>query len=246
MKLKALIIDDEPDALAKLRRYISEIPFLETAAECQCSSDAMLYLADNSVDVIFTDIDMPDTSGLAFVEALTERTMVVFITAYRDFALDAFRLSAIDYLLKPYSETDFRRAANKVLEVYRNRQAMAATAQGSAASDSSIFVKVETRYERINLSAIEYIKGYGEYLQIYTVGHAVPILTICSFADIMKRLGDGFVQVHRSYVVNMAHARRIEKNHIVISDKVCIPVSTTCRPALVDYMSSRSIGRPLK
>lgn len=240
MKLQTLIIDDEPDALDKLKSYIEKIPFLELAAACQGSTEALEFLANRQIDVIFTDIDMPDINGIAFVESLTTRTMVVFITAYRDFAVEGFRLSAIDYLVKPYSMAEFQRAANKVLEVYQNRHPrQKETQEGS----DSLFVKVETHYERISQSAIRYIKGYAEYLQIFVDGQPRPVLTISSFANIAGKLNSSFLQVHRSYIVNMDRIVRIERNRIVMDKDIYIPVSNTYRDDFIRYLQTYSIGK---
>lgn len=243
MKLRTLIIDDEPDALDKLKSYIEKVPFLELVAECQGSTEALEILSNESVDVIFTDIDMPDIDGIAFVESLTTRTMVVFITAYRDFAVDGFRLSAIDYLVKPYSMAEFRRAANKVLEVWHNRHPQPDT---SSDKFDSLFIKVENRFERISQSDITYIKGFGEYLQIYTEGKTRPVMTISSFANIIEKLGHSFLQVHRSFVVNMDKIVRVEKNRIVMDKDTYIPVSKTYHDTFVDYLQKYSVGKPPK
>ncbi len=116
MKIRTLVIDDEPIALDKLRAYVEKVPFLELSGACRSGLEAINFLSDNEVDVIFTDINMPDMSGMEFIGSLTKVPMVVFITAYADYAVDSYRFSAVDYILKPYSFADFQRAANKVLD----------------------------------------------------------------------------------------------------------------------------------
>lgn len=239
MTLKTLIIDDEPIALDKLENYVAKVPYLELVAKCQGTSEALAYLAENQVDVIFTDIDMPDVDGISFVESLTPRPMIVFITAYRDYAVDGFRLSAIDYLVKPYRAQDFQRAANKVLEVYHHREAQKNTGH----NPDSLFIKVETRYERISLSKIRYIKGYGEYLQIFIDGLARPLLTISSFAAIKQKLNGAFLQVHRSYIVNMNKVLRIEKSRVVMDADTFIPVTASFREEFMQYVHNNSVPK---
>lgn len=239
MKLKTIIIDDEPDALEKLESYVEKIPFLELAAKCSGTSEAMEYMADHEVDLIFTDIEMPDESGLSFVESLTRRTMVIFTTAYPEYAVDGFRLSAVDYLVKPYSLADFRRAANKALEVWQNRN----TPGKQPSGDDTIFVKTETRFERFVLKDIRYIKGYGEYLQLFVDGRQRPVLTISSFAGIKNRLSPEFIQVHRSYIVNVNSIERIEKSRIIMDAATDIPIGATYRDDFFSYLLSHAIGK---
>lgn len=247
MNLRTLLIDDEPDALDKLESYAATIPYLEVVAVCHSSSMALEVVQREQIDVVFTDIEMPDINGLRFVEALPARTMVVFITAYRDYAVDGFRLSAIDYLVKPYSLSDFRRACGKCLEVHALRHQR--EERTPAQRNDSLFIKVENRFERIPLADIVYIKGYGEYLQIYVEGSSRPLLTISSFAAILEKLDDSFLQVHRSYIVNMEKVTRLEKRSLTVdttgdpNSGVLIPVSNTHRDLLIEYMRTRTIGR---
>lgn len=120
MKIKTLIIDDEPIALEKLKSYVGKVPFLELTGECESAMDAIKILSETQVDVIFTDINMPDLNGLEFVSSLSNPPIVVFITAYAQYAVESYKLAAVDYLLKPYGFADFQRSANKVLEFYNS------------------------------------------------------------------------------------------------------------------------------
>lgn len=240
MKLRTLIIDDEKFALEKLKNYVKQIPFLELVAACSGTTEALSYLGDNDIDVIFTDIDMPDVNGIRFVESLSNGPYIVFITAYRDFAVDGFRLSAIDYLVKPYDLADFQRAANKVMTAYKKDHILA---EPENSNENSIFIKVGTKFLRLDLSDIRYIKAYGEYLQVYVEGLKNPYLTLGSFGDMMKRLSRSFIQVHRSYAVNMDKIQRIENNRIIMDEDTYISVSATHHQAFLDYLQSRSVGK---
>lgn len=244
MKLKTIIIDDEPVALEKLKSYVETVPFLDLVAECQGSTEALEYMSKegNDVDVIFTDIEMPDINGVAFIESLTNSPLVVFTTAFRDFATDGFRLSAVDYLVKPYRQLDFQRAANKVLEAYKAKKGYPAT----NGANESVFIKVETRFERVALSDIRYIKGFGEYLQIFVENRREPLLTISSFANLLEKLNPTFIQAHRSYVVNMNKVLRIEKSRIIMDSDVYIPISNTYREQVLEYVNSKAVGREAK
>lgn len=242
MKLKTIVIDDEQFALDKIRKYVEGIPNLQLIAACSGTTEAMQYICNGDIDVIFTDIDLPDINGIKFVESLSNPPLIVFITAYRDFAVDGFRLSAVDYLLKPYGPTDFNRSVTKVCEAHRKNM----LAREDVKSDDAIFVKVETRFERVKLTDILYIKGYGEYLQLYTVNRQKPIMTLSSFPEIRKRLPESFVQIHRSYNVNMDRVVCVNKNKVSFADGTEIPVSIKCRDNYLHYLENHSIGKMYK
>lgn len=232
MKLRTIIIDDEPIALEKLRMYAGKVPFIELVGEFDSSLEALSYMTGNPVDLVFTDINMPDLSGMELVETLNGRAKVVFTTAYAEHAVDSYRLSATDYLLKPYSFADFLRAATKALE----------SSHGPEGLDS-IFVKTDSRYIRVHPRDIRYVKGYGEYLQVFLTGEKQPLLTLSSFAAIMERLPSNFLQVHRSYIVNMEQVERVERQRIIMDEDTYIPVSDSYRDSFNDYLQSRSIGK---
>lgn len=241
MKIKTLIIDDEPIALEKLKSYVVKIPFLELVGECQSAMDAIELLTVTDVDVVFTDINMPDLNGMELASTLSTPPMIVFITAYAQYAADSYKLDAVDYILKPYGFADFQRSANKVLETFKARNHTGKPAE-STANNESIFIKVDYRFVRVSLSDIRYIKGYGEYLQIYLEGSNSPLLTLSSFAGIMERLNSNFLQVHRSYIVNMNHVHHIERSRIVMTEDVFIPVSDSYKGKLSEYLQQHVVG----
>ena len=248
MKLQTVIIDDEPIALDKLRSYVEKTPFLQLAGAFSNGIDALdMMTADGNVDVIFTDINMPDINGLEMVGALTRPPLIVFITAHPDYAAESYRHSAVDYLLKPYSFADFQRAATKVMERYQLTKpsvttAIAADTPVPRHESGSLFIKVDYRYIRINLSDIRYIKGYGEYLQIYTSTSSSPLLTLSSFAALREKLSSSFLQIHRSYIVNMDHVLHIERARIVMDTDTYLPVGDSFKSNLQSYLTSHSIG----
>lgn len=257
MKLRTIIIDDEPIALDKLRSYVEKTPQLQLVGAFSNGMDALEMLTaagGNEVDVIFTDINMPDINGMEMIGALPRPPLTVFITAHPDYAAESYRHSAVDYLLKPYSFADFQRAVTKVME---RSQAASLSAQpaaqqpdtrpaGTGESDS-IFIKVDYRYIRVNLSDISYIKGYGEYLQVYTSASPMtPILTLSSFAAIREKLSPQFIQIHRSYIVNMDHVLHIERARIVMDADTYLPVGDSYRATLQSYLATHAIGGATK
>ena len=257
MKLRTIIIDDEPIALDKLRTYVEKTPLLQLVGAFSNGMDALekLTAADGSeVDVIFTDINMPDINGMEMIGALPRPPLTVFITAHPDYAAESYRHSAVDYLLKPYSFADFQRAVTKVADRSRSTPLSAQPASrqpdarpaGSGESDS-IFIKVDYRYIRVNLSDISYIKGYGEYLQVYTSSSPVtPMLTLSSFAAIREKLSPQFIQIHRSYIVNMDHVLHIEHARIVMAADTYLPVGDSYKAALQSYLATHAIGGATK
>lgn len=246
MTLKTLIIDDEPIALEKLKNYVERIPALELSGMCSNGFEAIEFLDSNYVDLIITDIDMPDLSGLDFVRSLRERPMIIFTTAHAQFAVDSYRVSAVDYLLKPYGFVEFSQAIGKALEAYTLRHGNTVANQKASATSDSIFIKVDSRYIRVKLSDIRFIKGYGEYLQVFVVDKANPLVTLSSFASIRECLPDNFLQVHRSYIVNMNHAEQIERSRVIMDSENYIPVGDSYKSAFQEYLRCHSVGKSAK
>lgn len=240
MTLRTLIIDDEPIALEKLRKYVELSPGLSLSALCADGFEAMEYLKDNEVDLIITDINMPDLNGLDFVKALPVQPLVIFTTAYPQYAIEGYKVSAVDYLLKPYGFAEFSQAVGKAVELLSLRKKEALPVS------ESLFVKVDYRYVRVLLSDIRFIKGYGEYLQIFIEGRVNPLVTLSSFAAIKESLSDNFLQIHRSYIVNMDHVQLIERNRIIMDEENRLPVGESYKPAFQEYLAAHSIGKPDK
>jgi DNA-binding LytR/AlgR family response regulator len=244
MRLRTIIIDDEPIALAKLKSYTEKTPTLELVGEFQSGFDALEFLTNNSVDLIISDINMPDMTGLEFVRSLSNPPMIIFITAHPQYAVESYKVSAIDYLLKPYDFADFSNSIKKALTHYEIQHKNTPAPQN--AEPETIFIKTDTRYVRITLSEIIYIKGYGEYLRIYTQGKETPLTTLSSFAAIKEHLSEDFLQVHRSYIVNMNQVMQIERNRILIDRDTIIPIGESFKPAFQEYLSGHTIGKMSK
>lgn len=243
MNLNTVIIDDEPIALEKLKFYAEKISFLNLVGIYSSAIDAVNAINSGDVDLLFTDISMPDFNGIELIKSLEKPPMVVFTTAHSQYALEGYKLSAIDYLLKPFSFGDFSRAANKALRQHSLTNEKSPAHAGSIPSDESIFIKTDYRYVRVDFKDIKYIKGYGEYLQIYLDSSSTPLVTLSSFSAILRKLPGCFIQVHRSYIVNMNHVGQIDRNRLQIDSDNSIPVSEGFRPAFNKYLSSHSLGK---
>ena len=229
-----MAIDDEPLALQQLVTYINKVSFLELAASCQSAIEARSFLENDTVDAIFCDINMPDLNGMDFVKGLVAPPLIVFTTAYSEYAVEGFRVNAVDYLLKPFGLQDFQRAANRLKERLatdsnREGNANGTTTQKAAAedmpmvsdarhavADDSLFLKTDYRIVKISMQDICYIEGMSEYLKVWVEGESKPIITLLSMKKMEERLPDYFMRVHRSYIINLNKIQEVNKNRVVM------------------------------
>lgn len=244
--IKCLAVDDEPLALEQLKMYIAKVPFLELVAACHDAYEAIEALNGNRVDVIFADINMPDLNGIDFAKTLNATSgkspAFVFTTAYANYAVEGFKVNAIDYLMKPIGFDDFLVAATKVQKYYDLVNGNRETAQ-SPYSDF-IYVKVDHRKQRISIPSIRYVEGMAEYVRIYVEGVAKPFTALFSMKKMEEVLGGkAFLRVHKSYIVNMAKAQAVAKASIQLDSNTFIPVGDSYRAAVLGYVDERTIGR---
>ena len=242
--IKTLIIDDEPLALQQLAVYVSKIPFLTLVGECQSALEARDIINNERVDVIFIDINMPDLNGMDFVRSLVAPPLVVFTTAYSEYAIDGFKVDAVDYLLKPFSLDDFRRAALRVKERYEHNNApLPLTAEPEPEqTDENIFLKTEHKVVRVKIADIRYIEGMSEYLKVHIEGQH-PIVMLFSMKKMEERLPSHFLRIHRSYIVNMRHVQEVTKNRIVMDTDTYLPIGDMYKDALSEYLADKYLGR---
>ena len=247
--IRCLAIDDEPLALEQLKTYISKIPFLKLEDSCMSALNASKILADKQIDAIFIDINMPDLNGLDFVKSFLNPPLVVFTTAYSEYAIEGYKVDAVDYLLKPFGLDDFQRTANKVLRMYQltHRQEPAgqpsATAQVAKEENDVLFVKSDYRMVRIDIPHIRYVEAMSEYLRIFLDGEAKPVIALLSMKKLEERLPKDFMRVHRSYIVNLQKIQQIERGRIVMDKNTYIPVSEGYKDAFNQFLSERSLEK---
>ncbi|MFA5971578.1 MAG: LytTR family DNA-binding domain-containing protein [Lentimicrobiaceae bacterium] len=221
MKIKCIAIDDEPLALKQISSYVDKTPFLEVVALCHSAFEAMEYLANNEVDLMFVDINMPDLSGMDFVKSLIQKPQIIFTTAYSEYAIEGFQVDALDYILKPISYASFLKAVNKAKTWFELNQKQTESIQ---TTQDSIFVKSEYKMIRIFFSEIKYIESSNEYIQIHLVNND-PVTTLIRLKVMEEQLPkDKFMRVHRSFIVNLDRVKVIERNRIVFDQNVYIPV----------------------
>lgn len=238
--IKCLVIDDEPLALQQLASYVEKIPYFTLVAQCHGAVEAREIIDMERVGAIFVDINMPDINGMDFVKQLSAPPIVVFTTAYSEYAVDGYKVDAVDYLLKPFGLDDFKRAATKVKKRYELENN--AAAQQPADDDDSIFLKTEHRVIRANIADIRYVEGMSEYLKIYIEGQR-PIIMLLSMKKLEERLPSYFMRIHRSYIVNMKKVSEVSKSRVAIDADTVLPVGDIYKDALMQYLSDRSLGR---
>lgn len=241
--IKCLAIDDEPFALEQLKSYIEKVPFLSLVAVCQDAFEAMKVLLEKEVDAIFMDINMPDLNGLDFARSLIERPMLVFTTAYSEYAVEGYKVDAVDYLLKPFGFEDFQRAANKMRRL-QELVALSGKEVQKAESDDVLFLKSDYKIVKINMKDICYVEGMSEYLRIFLEGEEKPIITLLSMKKLEERLpADRFMRVHRSYIVNLKKIEEVFKFRIVMKHDTYIPVGEIYKEQFYRYVNDKFVSK---
>lgn len=240
MNLRCIIIDDEPLALDLLEDDISKIPFLTLTHKFQSPFDAMPLLKSGQVDLIFLDIQMPDITGLEFLKSLETKPLVIFTTAYDQYALDGYELDVIDYLLKPIPFDRLLKAAGKAQDFFVARNSIQSASRNSEMSyPDYIFVKSGYDILKININDILFIEGLKDYVKIFVPPH--PILTLMNLKAIVEKLPPNkFVRVHRSYIVALEKIKAIRKNKIIIDDKE-IPIGEHYKEAFYQIINERNL-----
>ena len=232
--INCITIDDEPLALKQIAAYITKTPSLELAGQFESAVDAIDFLSNFKVDLMFVDINMPDLSGMDFVKSLVDPPKVIFTTAYSEYALEGFKVNAIDYLLKPIGYPDFLKAVEKAKDWLKKG---AILPEEVNSDKDSLFIKAEYKLLRIRLEDIIYIEGMREYIQIHTKNDP-PVMTLMSMKKIEEFLPeDKFLRVHRSFIVNLSQITTVERNRIVFGKKY-IPVSDQYKEKFRHYIDS--------
>ena len=241
-KITCLIADDEPMALSLIESYVLKTPFLELKAKCNSAIKAMEFLeTDSDIDLFFLDIQMPDLTGLEFSRLLPAKSKVIFTTAFDQYAIEGYKVNALDYLLKPFDYNEFLNAAQKARNHFEINCVQNAVNQQNKKNSYFIFVKSEYRQIKINFSEILYIEGLKDYVKIYTSSHPRPILTLMSLKKLEEELpSEQFMRVHRSYIISLEKIEAIERNHVVIKDGF-ITIAPNYKDILMEYIKGKSI-----
>lgn len=241
MKLTCALVDDEPLALQLLESYVERTPFLELKGKYSSAIKALDGLKNQSVDLLFLDIQMPDLTGLEFSKMITDKTRIIFTTAFSQYAIEGFRVNALDYLLKPFSYADFLQAANKAADWYEMKYKSSMT-KDTENTNEFIYVKSEYKLLQIPLKSILYIEGLKDYVKIHIEGESKSILSMISLKSLEEKLPTSqFIRVHRSYIVQKEKIKIIDRSRIVFG-KEYIPISDTYKEELNQYLDSKTIS----
>lgn len=219
---RVVAIDDEPLALQLVKGYVEKTPTLELAGTFDNPVDAVAFIQSAEVDLVLLDIQMPDLTGTELARVIAGGPKVIFTTAYEKYALEGFRLDAVDYLLKPFSYAEFLKAVQKAEKLIAAERSQLPALE---VNNDFLFIRSESRIRRINFSEIHYIEGLKDYVKIWLKDERKPVLSLSTLKALESRLpGDRFMRVHRSYIVNLETVKVIERGRIVFGE-VRIPVT---------------------
>ena len=221
-RCKCIIVEDEPLAQNILKKYIADHPSLELVATCTDALEAQLILNKQPIHLIFLDINLPKLSGINFLKSLLQSPLIIFTTAYPEFAVEGFELNAVDYLLKPFSFERFLKAVNKVIEKLNN-----SSLPKKEEIDAFIFFKSDKKIHKVDLESIHYIEAVGDYMKVITDSGQLLI------NETMKNLQEelparSFIRVHKSFIISRNRIKFIEGNYIQVENK-SIPIGATYR-----------------
>lgn len=242
--LNCILIDDEPLALDLLESYVQKTPFLNLCGKYSNALTAMNVLKERKIDLLFLDIQMPELNGLEFSKLVPTDTRIIFTTAFSQYAIDGYKVNALDYLLKPISYADFLKSANKGLqwfELIKNKETTTVLPTTQKDILDCIYVKSEYKLVQVELKNILYIEGLKDYIKIYVEGTPHPILSLMSMRTMEERLpSERFMRVHRSYIVQKNKIRIIDHGRIVFG-KTYIPISESYKHVWQKFITSFSI-----
>ncbi|MBS7230088.1 response regulator transcription factor [Flavobacterium psychroterrae] len=237
--MKCVIIDDEPLAVELLEDFVGKVDSLELISTFNNAIDAVSFINQNNVDLIFLDIQMPHFSGIDFLNTIEKKPLVIFTTAYSDYAVEGFNLGAVDYLVKPIPFHRFLKSvvrAQQILNPAANVQAISENTTVPELEQDFMFVRAEYENVKMNFADILFIEGLKDYVKIYTTDNKFT-LTLISLIKLENLLSSkGFSRIHRSYIINIKHVKSIQKNKVLISDKR-IPISESYKNSFFERIN---------
>lgn len=235
MKLNCWIVDDEPLALELLNSYVQRTPFLNLTGKYSSAVQAMENVSNEDIDIIFLDIQMPEVNGMEFAQMIEDKTRIIFTTAFSEYALDGYKVNALDYLLKPFSYSDFLNAAKRALKWHEMKMNVQENREPIA---EGLFVRADYKLIHILFDDILLIEGLKDYIKIYTLKDKRPIVTLMSLKSMEEELPTGrFIRVHRSYIINRNKISSIDKNKIIINNHQ-IPIGETYRKGFMEAINN--------
>ncbi|MCW3084420.1 MAG: two component transcriptional regulator, LytTR family [Bacteroidetes bacterium] len=235
-KINCLIVDDEPPALHLIKGYVNKTPFLELKGKCANAFEAMELMNSNSIDLLFLDIQMPDLNGIEFSRTLTNGPKIILTTAFEKYALEGFRIDALDYLLKPFNYEEFLKAANKAKEWFRTKL----NPEQKTETDSFLYVKSEYKQIKIDLNKVLFFEGLKDYVKIHLEDADKAVLSLISLKALEEQLPSKFMRVHRSFIINLEKIEAIERTQVIIG-KNHIRIADQHKNEFMEYLASKSM-----
>lgn len=226
--ISVVIVDDEPLAQEILKEYLGKIGGFEITGICKNALEVFALLNKQKIDILLLDIDIPEINGIDFIKSLKNPPLVIFTTAYTNYAVESYELNAVDYLLKPIAFDRFLKALNKARQLLQPSPAPAAPADSSAGMEKILFVRSDGKWVKVDLTKIWFVEGVKDYIKVWTdTGRVIIHSTMKNFEEQLSPFTN-FIRVHKSYIVNLEYILEIESNSIRIKDQV-IAIGTTYR-----------------
>lgn len=238
MKLRSLIIDDEPLAHKVILEYAREAPFLEIIGQCYLATEALSFLSSQSVDLIFLDIQMPKLKGLDFLKILPNKPIVIVTSAYEEYALESYELDVCDYLLKPFRFSRFLKAVNKAQLIAQQSQntAPAPVPAPLEVDARQLFIKADKRLIQIDLPEVYYLESYGNFVKVWLEeAFHLTARTLSGFeAELPEK---DFIRIHKSYIINRRYIDYVEGNTLVLKNNKTLPIGKNYRQGFMQFIS---------
>lgn len=240
-KINCVIVDDEPMALALLESYVKKTPFLDLKGQCSSVMEVLPLMTTEKIDLLFLDIQMPEMTGIELSKMISKSTRIIFTTAFDQYAIEGFKVEALDYLLKPFNYQEFLTASNKALEWF---SLLRAADQGVPAfggeKNNFLFVKSDYKQLKINLDEVLYFEGWKDYVKIWLKGQVKPVLTLMSLKSLEEELPlTHFMRVHRSFIVALNQIEAVERGQILIGEER-ITVAEQYKKRFQEFVTSNS------
>lgn len=236
MNINCVIIDDEPLAAELLASYAEKVPFLDLQGTFNSATEAIKTIREKKIDLLFLDIQMPELSGLEFARIIGSETRIVFTTAFSQYAIEGYKVNALDYLLKPISFDKFLEVSQKALDYFESLNK-----QKAMKEDRFIFIKSEYKLQKVNFDDILYIEGVKDYVKFYVKGNSKGIMSLMNMKKVEEYLPvPEFMRIHRSYIVHMPDVQLIDRFRIVMGDNY-LPISESYKDTVQKYIEDHTL-----
>lgn len=241
--ITCIAVDDEPLALKQLSGYIKRTPFLQLSGEFHSAYEASAFLENHSVDLIISDINMQDVNGMQFIKSLDNLPLVIFSTAYEEYAVESFRIDAIDYLLKPYGYNEFLKAATKARQYIEWREAAAQLGNNPSEEDDFIFVRADNQSVKVMFDSILYVEAMSEYIKIH-FKEGRSLMTFMSVKLMSESLpASQFMRIHRSYIIALDSIASVRRGEVELVNGVVLPISASYKDNIQEFVEGKSVIR---